>query len=133
MMSIGCISLVQYLLLHLSQHYKAHKLSFSFRFKNRSQHFARTSAIWNTQTQQFSLRNQDEQRQKYLYFFVPGNRMFFILIGIRSGLRRGHSIGPPRLIHLGKLLSTDILKQTQNVECFVSSMDRHTTIILAPF
>ena len=46
-----------------------------------SQHFSRVSATRETNTRHFSVRRQEEQRQKYVELVVPGHWMFLFLIG----------------------------------------------------
>lgn len=62
-------------------HFEAHTPAGSVGFQLRSQPFVHTSAIWKTRTQQFSLRNQEEQRQKHLEFVAAVHLVFLVLIG----------------------------------------------------
>ena len=84
--------------------FKAHAISFSVRFQHRPQHFAHFSNLESAE--RFSLRNQEEQRQKYFEYVVSVHEMFVFLIGtlpalpapqkdvtaVRPGLRGRHSV-----------------------------------------
>jgi hypothetical protein len=45
------------------------------------QQFGHISASRKTNPRQFSVRSQEEQRQKYVELVVPGHRVFLVLIG----------------------------------------------------
>jgi len=64
--------------------FKAHAISFSVRFQHRPQHFAHFSNLESAE--RFSLRNQEEQRQKYFEYVVSVHEMIVFLIGTLPAL-----------------------------------------------
>ena len=89
-------------------------IHFCVRLQDWRQHFAHTSAAWNTQTYRFLLRSKEEQQENCLEFCCPVCQVFLLLIRslplrlyhtnkksheVRRGLRESHTIGPQRPIH----------------------------------
>jgi hypothetical protein len=52
-------------------HFTAHTLPYGGRFWHGPQHYAEISETWNEQTQDFSLRIREDERQKFVEFVVP--------------------------------------------------------------
>jgi hypothetical protein len=58
----------------MSELFNAHEISFSVGFQHTPQHFAHFCNLESAES--FSLRNQEEQQQKYFKYVVPVHEMF---------------------------------------------------------
>jgi len=57
---------------------KKKTLPFSVRLQDERQHFAHTSAAWNTQAYSFFLRSEEEQQENSLEFCCPVYQVFLL-------------------------------------------------------
>lgn len=66
----------------MSELFNAHEISFSVRFQHTPQLFCTLLES----AERFSLRNQEEQQQKYFEYVVPVHEIFVFLIGTLPAL-----------------------------------------------